>query len=117
MRAHVWLAALALSLGLGATAFGQVQYTPFGNPSNGVTYNPFGKPSNAVTYFPFGGANATPTAQQPQTIVGNSPKLIDYFPHFGLLSNQRNVSGVSTFPQPDSQPVEYLKQFGFARLR
>jgi hypothetical protein len=117
MRAHVWLAALALSLGLGATAFGQVQYTPFANPSNGISFSPFGKTSNAVSYFPFGGPNATPAAQQsPQTAVGGPTKLMNFFPNVGFLSNQ-HVIGVSSYPQPDTAPVDYLKQFGYSRLR
>ena len=47
-------------------------------------------------------------------IVGAAPKLINYFPHFGLLSNQRNVAGVSTFPQlgqlhvPNIRPIPYF---------
>jgi hypothetical protein len=119
MRMHVWLGALALSLALGATAFGQsngVNYSPFAAPSNGVNFNPFAKPSNAVTYYPFGGPNATATPQQPQSNLGANFKLRDLFPTFRPLSNS-HVVGVSTYPDPQTDPTGYLQQFGYAKLR
>jgi hypothetical protein len=117
MRTHVWLAALALSLGLAATAFGQIKFTPFGPPSNAPNFSPFSKPSNAVTFYPFGGPNATPTPQQSPQVFAGPRKLNGLFSgNIGFLSNT-HVFGASSFPDPQSQPIQYLQQFGFTPIR
>ena len=124
MRMSLWLAALAVCLGLGssARAGGIFSLNPFSSSSgnsNSGNSNTFSGASSGVnigpsnaTSAPSSGASQATFPSPGQSLSGPS-RLIDLIPTLHGLTNT-HVIGYSVYP---TQTDQYLSQFGFQRIR
>jgi hypothetical protein len=102
MRTGRWLAGVALSLGLTATASAQ-QRSVFLMPSQGSIQNQVIDTSNA----------GVPIAQ-PMTLPSSSNSLTRFFPSFNRLVNRKPIQATTVYPTADQLPgKDYLKAFRF----
>jgi hypothetical protein len=119
MRMSLWLAAVALCLGVGssARAGGIFSLNPFSSSSgNSNTFSGASSgvnigPSNA-TASPSSGASQATFPSPGRSLAGPS-RLIDLIPNLHGLTNS-HVIGYSVYP---TQTDQYLSQFGFQRIR
>ncbi len=119
MRMSLWLAALAVCLGVGssARAGGIFSLNPFSSSTgNNNTFSGASSgvnigPSNA-TSAPSSGASQATFPSPGQSLSGPS-RLIDLIPTLHGLTNT-HVIGYSVYP---TQTDQYLAQFGFQRIR
>jgi hypothetical protein len=119
MRMSLWLAAVAVCLGAGASARagGIFSLNPFSSSSgNNNTFSGASSgvnigPSNAKASLPSGATQAT--FPSPGRNLAGPSRLIDLFPNLHSLTNT-HVIGYSVYP---TQTDQYLAQFGFQHIR